>query len=40
MSDQTKNQLKREELESRERIAQKELQIATVNKNKYDSKKK
>lgn len=40
MTDQTKNQLKREELESRERIAQKELQIATVNKNKYDTKKK
>jgi hypothetical protein len=35
-NEQIKNNIKREELGSRERIAQKQLQIASTNKNKYD----
>mgnify|MGYP007004156460 FL=1 len=37
-SEQAKLELKRQELLSKERIAQKELQVAQTNKNKYDKK--
>ena len=37
-SDQAKLELKRQEILSKERIAQKELQVAQTNKNKYDQK--
>jgi hypothetical protein len=37
-SDQSKLELKRQEILSKERIAQKELQVAQTNKNKYDKK--
>jgi hypothetical protein len=35
-SDREKNSLKREEIRSRERIADKQVKIAAINKNKYD----
>ena len=38
VSEQRKLELKRQELISKERIAEKELQIARTNKNKYDKK--
>jgi hypothetical protein len=38
VSEQKKLELKRQELLSKERIAEKELQIAQTNKNKYDKK--
>lgn len=37
VNDQVKNNLTREALQSRERIAQKQLQIAATNKNRFDS---
>jgi hypothetical protein len=37
-TDQSKLELKRQEMMSKERIAEKELQIAKANKNKYDKK--
>jgi hypothetical protein len=40
VNQQVSNNLKREELKTRERIAEKQLQIATTNKNKYDGKSK
>jgi hypothetical protein len=37
-NEQQKNDLKRQELATRERIADKQVQVARVNKNKYDKK--
>ena len=39
IENQTTNDLKRQEIQSRKEIADKQLQIALANKNKYDSKK-
>ena len=39
IENQTKNDLQRQEMQTRENIADKQLQIAMVNKNKYDKKK-
>jgi hypothetical protein len=39
ISDEKQLQLKREELRTRERIADKQVQVAQTNKNKYDKKK-
>jgi hypothetical protein len=36
---QTVNDLKRQELQTRKEIADKQVQIALANKNKYDKKK-
>jgi hypothetical protein len=38
VNEQTKANLKREELQTRERIANKQVQVAAMNKNKYDKK--
>ena len=39
METQTQNDIQRQEMQTRENIADKQLQIAMVNKNKYDKKK-
>ena len=39
MENQTQSDLQRQEMQTRENIADKQLQIAMVNKNKYDKKK-
>ncbi len=39
IENQTSNDLKRQEIQSRKEIADKQLQIALANKNKYDAKK-
>ena len=38
VNNQQKNALKNKELQVRENIAQKQLQVAAINKNKYDKK--
>ena len=39
IENQTANDIKRQEIQTRKEIADKQLQIALANKNKYDSKK-
>ncbi len=39
IENQTGNDIKRQELSTRKEIADKQLQIALANKNKYDKKK-
>ena len=39
IENQSKNDIQRQEMQTRENIADKQLQIAMVNKNKYDKKK-
>lgn len=39
LENQTSNDIKRQELQTRKEIADKQLQVALANKNKYDSKK-
>jgi hypothetical protein len=39
IENQTKNDLQRQEIQARKEIADKQVQIALVNKNKYDKKK-
>ena len=38
VNEQTKANLQRQDMQVRERIADKQVQVATINKNKYDKK--